>query len=51
MPVSPYDGKMLVEFEVACRESLELWLKSEGFHYDWLLRAELESAAGPLTPL
>jgi hypothetical protein len=49
--VSLYDGKMLVEFEAPSRESLESWLTAEGFHFDWLLRAELESTDGTLTPI
>jgi hypothetical protein len=35
-------GKMLVEFEAADRGTLEAWLAAEGFHYDWLMRVELE---------
>ncbi|MGA2483633.1 MAG: hypothetical protein ABSF92_11020 [Candidatus Acidiferrales bacterium] len=42
------DGKMLVEFEAAGREALERWLQAEGFHFDWLLRLELEFADGKL---
>jgi len=42
------DGKMLVEFEAADREALERWLHVEGFHFDWLLRVELEFADGKL---
>ena len=32
----------------ARREELEKWLASEKFHFDWLLRIELESAGGAL---
>lgn len=45
------EGKMLVEFEAADREALERWLQAEGFHYDWLLRLELEFAGGELQPV
>jgi hypothetical protein len=46
--VNMQEGKMLVEFEAAGREELEKWLASEKFHFDWLLRIELESADGTL---
>ncbi len=46
--VNMMEGKMLVEFEAADREILEQWLKSEGFHYDWVMRVELESQGGRL---
>jgi hypothetical protein len=49
--VSMYDGKMLVEFEAASRETLEQWLTAEGFHCDWIIRAELESTGAGLQPL
>jgi hypothetical protein len=42
------EGKMLVEFEAASREELEKWLATEKFHFDSLLRIELESANGAL---
>ena len=45
------EGKMLVEFEAADRETLEQWLVAEGFHYDWVLRVEFESAQGRLVGL
>lgn len=48
--VSMFEGKMLIEFEAPDRDSLEAWLKSEGFHYDWLIRVELETVSGKLTP-
>ena len=41
--VNMQEGKMLVEFEVPDREALEKWLAKEKFHFDWLLRVELES--------
>jgi hypothetical protein len=46
--VNMQEGKMLVEFEAASREELEKWLVSEKFHFDWLLRIELESVDGAL---
>jgi hypothetical protein len=46
--VNMLEGKMLVEFEASSREELEKWLASEKFHFDWLLRIELESAEGAL---
>jgi len=44
--VNMQEGKMLVEFEAPGREELEKWLASEKFHFDWLLRLELESSSG-----
>jgi hypothetical protein len=49
--VNMQEGKMLVEFDAAGREELEKWLAVEKFHYDWLLRVELESAEGSLRPV
>jgi hypothetical protein len=46
--VNMQEGKMLVEFEAPGREDLEQWLASEKFHFDWLLRIELESSDGAL---
>ena len=46
--VNMQEGKMLVEFEAQSREELEKWLTSEKFHFDWLLRIELESTDGAL---
>jgi hypothetical protein len=40
--VNVFQGKMLIEFEAADRETLEAWLAAQGFHYDWLMRVELE---------
>jgi hypothetical protein len=46
------DGKMLAEFDASGREELETWLAAEKFHFDWLLRIELEAATdGSLKPL
>lgn len=41
--VNMQEGKMLVEFEAPDREELEKWLGEQKFHFDWLLRVELES--------
>jgi len=50
--VNMQEGKMLVEFEAPGREELEKWLEAEKFHYDWLLRIELESTStGSLQPI
>ncbi len=48
LQVNMVEGKMLVEFEAADRPALEQWLGAEGFHYDWLMRVELEAADGRL---
>ena len=44
--VNMQEGKMLVEFDAPGREELEKWLAAEKYHFDWLLRVELESTAG-----
>jgi hypothetical protein len=49
--VNMQEGKMLVEFEAPGREELEKWLASQKFHFDWLLRIELESSGGGLQPV
>lgn len=49
--VNMQEGKMVVEFDANNREALESWLNAEGFHYDWLLRLELESRDGKLSAL
>jgi hypothetical protein len=49
--VNMVEGKMVVEFEAADRDALEAWLKANGFHYDWVLRVEYESAEGRLEPV
>ncbi|MDE3170439.1 MAG: hypothetical protein KGL75_09865 [Acidobacteriota bacterium] len=41
--VNMQEGKMLIEFDAPDREALERWLAKEKFHFDWLLRVELES--------
>ena len=43
--VNMQEGKMLVEFDAPSREDLEKWFAAEKYHFDWLLRIELESAA------
>ena len=48
--VNMVEGKMLVEFEAADRDTLEAWLKTQGFHYDWLMRVELELQQDKLLP-
>jgi hypothetical protein len=45
------EGKMLVEFDAPSREELEKYLAGEKFHFDWLLRVELESRDGALLPI
>jgi hypothetical protein len=49
--VNMIEGKMLVEIEGADRESVETWFRGEGFHYDWLMRVELEFEQGKLKPV
>ncbi len=49
--VNMIEGKMVVEFEALDRETLEAWLKTNGFHYDWVMRVEFESVEGRLTAL
>jgi len=41
-----HEGKMLVEFEAPGREELEKWLAAGKYHFDWLVRVELESVGG-----
>jgi hypothetical protein len=43
--VNMLEGKMFVEFRAASREVLEAWLKTEGMHFDWLVRIEWETRA------
>ena len=49
--VNMQEGKMLVEFDAPTREALEEWLAKEKFHFDWLLRIELEAVNGSLQPI
>ena len=51
MQVNLVEGKMLVEFEAPDRETLEAWLKSEGFHYEWLMRIEWSLDKDKLIPV
>jgi hypothetical protein len=51
MQVNLVEGKMLVEFEAPDRETLEAWLKSEGFHYEWLMRIEWSFDKDKLIPV
>lgn len=46
--VNLYEGKMLGEFEAENREEVEKWFQEQGFHFDWLMRVELESENGVL---
>jgi hypothetical protein len=43
--VNMLEGKMFAEFRAESREALEAWLKSEGMHFDWLVRVEWETRA------
>jgi hypothetical protein len=49
--VNMMEGKMLVEFEAPDRETLQAWLESQAFHYEWLMRVEFESESGTLVPV
>ena len=49
--VNMHEGKMLVEFDAPGREELEKWLAAQKFHFDWLLRIELESVGEKLQPV
>ena len=49
--VNMMEGKMLVEFDAPDRDTAETWMKTEGFHYDWLMRIEFESESGTLVPV
>ncbi len=40
--VNMLEGKMFVEFRADSREILEAWLKTEGMHFDFLIRIEWE---------
>ena len=40
--VNMLEGKMFVEFRADSRENLEAWLKTEGMHFDCLVRVEWE---------
>jgi len=49
--VNMVEGKMLVELEAPDREAVEAWFKAQGFHFDWLMRAEWEFEQGKLKPI
>jgi hypothetical protein len=49
--VNMVEGKMLVEIEAPDRETVEAWFRAQGFHYDWLMRAEWEFEQGKLKPI
>src|SRR6266850_899359 len=48
--VNMLEGKMFVEFRADSREALEGWLKTEGMHYDFLVRIEWEMQDERLQP-
>jgi hypothetical protein len=48
--VNMVEGKMFVEFRAETRELLEAWLKTEGMHFDWLVRIEWEMRDDGLQP-
>ena len=48
--VNMVEGKMFVEFRADSREALEGWLKTEGMHFDWLVRVEWEMRGDRLQP-
>src|SRR5580704_3224962 len=46
--VNMLEGKMFAEFRSDSRETLEAWLKTEGMHFDWIVRIEWETREGRL---
>jgi len=48
--VNMLEGKMFVEFRAESREALEGWLKTEGMHFDFLVRIEWEMQGDMLQP-
>jgi hypothetical protein len=46
--VNMVEGKMFAEFRSESRETLEAWLKTEGMHFDWIIRIEWEMRDGKL---
>lgn len=48
--VNLYEGKMLAEFGADKRDAVEEWFRTEGIHFDWLMRVELEATDGVLKP-
>lgn len=49
--VNMLEGKMFVEFRADSREALEGWLKTEGIHFDLLIRIEWEMRGDTLQPV
>ena len=49
--VNMLEGKMFVEFRADSREALERWLKTEGMHFDSLMRIEWVMRDGTLEPV
>jgi len=48
--VNMLEGKMFVEFRAEGREALEAWLRTEGMHFDFLVRIEWEMQGDKLHP-
>jgi len=48
--VNMLEGKMFVEFRAESREALEGWLKTEGMHFDFVMRIEWEMRGEALQP-
>ena len=48
--VNMLEGKMFVEFRADSCEALEGWLKTEGMHFDFLVRIEWEMRGDTLQP-
>src|ERR1700751_1797855 len=48
--INMLEGKMFVEFRAESREALEGWLKTEGMHFDFLVRIEWEMQGDKLQP-
>ena len=48
--VNMLEGKMFVEFRADSREALEAWLKTEGMHFDFVVRIEWEMQGDKLQP-
>ena len=46
--VNMLEGKMFAEFRADSRAVFEAWLKTQGMHFDWLVRIEWESRDGKL---
>jgi hypothetical protein len=48
--VNMLEGTMFVEFRAESREALEGWLKTEGMHFDFMVRIEWEMQGDKLQP-